>query len=66
MIRNLDGYFFRIYRNNEWQSICFSDLTRDEQQEVLKDRSAEWLKSLAIGLGEKIKDIGDELNIICD
>lgn len=44
--RNLDGVYFRIYRDEQWQSICFTDLTEDEVEAVIKDRSEEWLNSL--------------------
>ena len=36
MNRNLDGIYFRIKRNNKYESICFSDLTEDEMDEILK------------------------------
>lgn len=44
--RNLDGVYFRVYRDDKWQSICFTDLTEDEAEAVTKDRSEEWLTSL--------------------
>lgn len=44
--RNLDGIYFRIYRDNKWQNICFTDLTENETEAVIKDRSEEWLNSL--------------------
>lgn len=34
MIRNLDGCYFRVKREGKWQNICFSDLTKDERDEV--------------------------------
>ena len=62
MRRNLDGMFFRMGTEN----ICFSDLTDDQMYEVLKDRSEDWLKNLAVNLAHCIKDIGDEFDIICE
>ena len=41
MNRNLDGVYFRIKRDDKWQNICFSDLTEDERQEMMKNRSIE-------------------------
>lgn len=61
--RELDGYYFRVHRNNKWQTICFSDLTEREMKEVMEDMDVEWLKSLAIGLGKTIRNIGDQLNL---
>ena len=63
MNRNLDGVYFRIKRDDEWQNICFSDLTDDEMEEVMKDRPIEWLQSLCKILGKTIRDIGDQLDI---
>ena len=61
MRRNLDGVYFRIGTEN----ICFSDLTEEQQDEVMKDRDKEWLKSICKILAKTIKDIGDELDIMC-
>lgn len=57
MNRNLDGIYFRVKRDNEYQSICFSDLTQKEMKEVLKDKSAEFLKGICYRLGDVIKTI---------
>ena len=39
MQRNLDGVYFRIERDGRWQSVCYSDMTATERDEVkLKDR----------------------------
>ena len=65
MNRELDGYYFRVNRNGKWQNICFSDLTEDEMQNVLKDRDISFCKSLCIGLGKTIRNIGDTLNLSC-
>lgn len=32
---DLDGVYFRVNRNDKWESICFSDLMEEEQREVL-------------------------------
>lgn len=65
MNRKLDGIFFRVKRGEMWQSICFSDLTDEEMDEILKDRNEEWLKSVCKILGRTIRRIGDELDICC-
>ena len=61
MRRNLDGVYFRIGTEN----ICFSDLTEEQQDEVMKDRDKEWLKSMCKILAKTLKDIGDELDMVC-
>lgn len=64
MNRDLDGIYFRVKRNNRWESVCFSDLTDEEMDEILKDRDVEWLKSVCKILGRTIRRIGDELEIV--
>ena len=66
MDRNLDGVYFRIKRDDKWQNICFSDLTEKERNEMMKNRSVEWLQSLCNILANKIKEIGDEFDIVCE
>ena len=66
MNRNLDGVYFRINRDDIWQNICFSDLSDDEMDEVMKDRPVEWLKSMCKILGHTIREIGDQLDIVME
>lgn len=66
MNRNLDGVYFRIRRDDKWQSICFSDLTEEEMDEILRDRPVEWLRRMCKILGRTIKNIGDNLDIVMD
>ena len=46
MNRNLDGVYFRVKRDDKWQNICFTDLTNEETNTILKDRDDSWLSSL--------------------
>ena len=64
MNRELDGVYFRIKRDNKWQNICFSDLTEEEMKEVMQNKSVEWLQSLAIRLGQVIRTMGDQFDIV--
>lgn len=64
MNRDLDGIYFRVKRGNRWESVCFSDLSDEEMDEILKDRNEEWLKSVCKILGRTIRRIGDELKIV--
>ena len=67
MQRNLDGVYFRVQTGEKkFENLCFSDLTEEQMNEVLTNRSEEWLKSLCITLGNRIKQIGDELDLICE
>ena len=63
MNRNLDGVYFRINRDGKWCNVCFTDLTRAEREEVLKDRSVEWLKQLCHILAVTMQDIGETFDL---
>ena len=64
--RDLDGAYFRVCRDGKWDNVCFSDLTEQEQSEVLAGRPAEWLKVLCCNLALCLRDVGDKFNIIGD
>ena len=66
MNRNLDGAYFRVYRDGKWQSICFSDLTRDEQEHLVAGKSIDWLQFMCFYLAERLKYIGDTFDIVCE
>lgn len=63
MNRELDGYYFRIKRNDKWQAVCFSDLTEEEMREVLADKDNKFLIGLCVGLGKRLRYIGDQINL---
>ena len=62
--RNLDGSYFRVRRGEKYEDLCFTDLTRDEQETVLKDRSPEFIVGLTLHLAKIIRQIGDEFDLI--
>lgn len=64
MNRNLDGCYFRVQRDGKWQNICFSDLNEQEREEALRDRNAEWLKSLCGHLADRLMLIGEQFDIV--
>lgn len=66
MNRNLDGVYFRTKRDNKYENICFSDLTKEERKEILKNRDEKWLKDLCCILADTIKKIGDQFDIMCE
>lgn len=69
MNRNLDGVYFRVKRDDKWQNICFTDLTEDEREVLFEGdnpKSALWWKSMAYHLADRLKQIGDELDLICE
>ena len=62
--RELDGVYFRVKRNDKWQNICFSDMTEEEMDDILKDRPSEWLKEMCKILGKRLREVGDAFDII--
>lgn len=63
MDRNLDGYFFRVKRDGKWQSICFSDMTKEEREETCKNKDVKWWRSLATGLIDTLVDMDSQCGI---
>ena len=64
MNRNLDGVYFRVKRGDKYENICFSDLTREEREEICKERPPEWFKNLAFILADTLKQIGEQFDIV--
>ena len=66
MKRNLDGVYFRIKQEDgSWGNVCFSDLAEWQREDVMKDKSTEWLKSLCNILANTIREIGDQFDLVC-
>lgn len=61
--RNLDGYFFRVHRDDKYQTLCFSDLTREEAVKVLEKYNKFELTNLAVGLANRMYQIAEAYNI---
>ena len=71
MNRNLDGVYFRVKRDDRWQNICFTDLTNEETNTILKDRTEVWLLSMLevlLNVYDKVISVvsDEELNDIND
>lgn len=62
--RNLDGVYFRVKRNKNYENICFSDLSVIEREEICRDKPIEWLKKMLYIMTDTIKEIGDKLDIV--
>lgn len=60
----LDGIYFRVQRNGKWENVCYTDLTEAEAKEKTKDKDVEWFKELARLLAMRLREIGDEFNLI--
>lgn len=59
MNRELDGCYFRIVRDGIRQSVCFSDLTKEERDALLADKDAQFLKNLCCYLADRIQELGN-------
>lgn len=66
MDRKMDGVFFRVNRSGEWRDVCFSDLTEEQMDLVMEDRSIDWLKDLCKILAKELHDIGDYFDIVSE
>ena len=64
--RNLDGVYFRVERGGKWCNVCFSDMTKDERDLFIGDRTLEWWRSLAYAMGDRLRELGDILEISCE
>lgn len=58
--RNLDGIYFII----DHEPICFSDMTEEEQDNILNEKSDEWLRSVCKILAKTIREIGDKFDLV--
>ena len=60
--RNLDGIYFRVYRNGTWQNICFTDLTVQEREEVLVKYNRQALTRLVYVLTTTMGEIDEQIH----
>lgn len=67
MNRNLDGVYFRVKRGDKYESICFSDLTDEEREQIAtvkgKERPVSWWKALAYHLADSLKNLGEMFDL---
>lgn len=59
MNRELDGYYFRIVRDGVGQSVCFTDLTKEERTVLLADKDEQFIRNLCCYLADRIQELGD-------
>jgi len=72
--RNLDGVYFRVERDGKRMNICYSDMEREEREEVVAARIAErtpeeqaaWWRSLADIMADQLYDMGEQLGVMCE
>ena len=66
MNRNLCGVYFRIERDGKFENICFTDLTEEEQKEIVNNRDKFWLADLCLILSKTISGIGEKFDLMRD
>ena len=65
--RGLSGiYFFDKFPNEEKEPTCFEDCTVEKQEEILNSKDLEWIKSLALLLSRKLKEVGKQFDIVSE
>ena len=63
--RELDGIFFRCQRDGRWINRCWTDMTQEERERVSSDRPASWWQSMAEHLADRLRTVGDQLDLYC-
>lgn len=63
--RNLSGVYFRLEIDGKWKNICFEELPRTKQIEILKEKgeSREWLDSVILHLADTLVELGNFTNV---
>lgn len=65
-VRNLDGVYYRVVRDGNHVSRCFSDLSESEQNMIMEKYDAEQLRRLCRYLSMSLRQIGDALDLVRD
>jgi len=61
--RNLDGIYYRLDREGKAHNKCFTDLTMEEQNNILEGYEKDQLIRMCQLLAGTIRQIGDQLDI---
>ena len=72
--RNLDGIYFIVNRDGELKPVCYSDMTQRERDEIARRRAetstpaeqAQWWRSMADILADRLYDMGEQLGVTCE
>jgi hypothetical protein len=61
--RGLDSMYFRVERDGKWRDLCFTDLTSEEQKNVLESFDKEALIRTCLILADTVRAVGDLYNL---
>ena len=72
--RNLDGIYFRVERDGKYESVCYSDMTAEERDEIaaLREKNATpeemavWWRKIANILADQLYGMGEQLGVMCE
>jgi hypothetical protein len=62
--RELDGVYTRVERNGHWYSVCFSDLTDEEQDKYMETLDETSLKLLSKVICGELRSLADYLDAV--
>ena len=62
-VRDMDGIYFRVEREGRWCSVCWTDLTHSEREEIGEDKPASWWQRVAEHLTEQLRSVADYLDL---
>lgn len=65
-VRNLDGVYYRVVRDGNHVSRCFSDLSESEQDVIMEKYDAAQLRRLYRRRCISLRQIGDALDLVGD
>jgi uncharacterized membrane protein len=63
--RNLDGIYFYVVHEGKGITKCFTDLTEEEQNNILEGYEKEQLIRMCQALAGALRQVGDQLDIAC-
>ena len=63
-VRNLDGVYNRAIRDGRGCTLCFTDLTREEQEKFLLKLNRTGLKKMCLIMADTLRNVGDQLDLV--
>lgn len=64
--RDLDGVYYRVKRNGQFEDLCFTDLTVAEQNEFLATLDTEGLKRMVHLMADSLRTLSDHLDLFME
>lgn len=59
----LCGIYFRVKRDYRYENICFTDMTEEEQKEILDILSFEATQNLCLRLAQVVRNLGGMFDV---